>query len=123
MTISHRQVVARVRWWRRVLRLENWAIEVDGESPSDADGAADCDAKPEYLLARLRFDRAALEGPGELDKAIVHELIHLSAWRLAHVAETLADGDKRLLEWIRMEEETLITTLERLVVHLKGGNG
>ena len=116
--ISHRQAVARVRYWRNVLRLGAWGIEVEADPPTDADGAADCAAKPEYLIAQLWFDLKALDKPGELDAAVVHELLHLYCWKTVHAAETMAKGDPVLLEWIRTEEEALVTSLERLVLHL-----
>ena len=119
--ITHRQVVARVRYWRKVLRLTEWEIVVDGEPPEDEDGAADCDCKPEYLLARLRFDRKTLTTIEEIDSAVIHELVHLPTWKLAAAAETMADGDKRLLKWVHDEDEGLVTYLERLVVHLMKG--
>lgn len=107
--------MARIKYWRKRLGLEDWEVSVGIEAPDDC--KADCEAEPPYKTALLRFDRKAI-APEELDAFVVHELLHLPVWALSDAAENLATGDDVKIRWIRDREEGLVTYLERLVLDL-----
>jgi len=97
-----------VKLWQKRLLLGHWTVEVEF---SELDGyAADCHAQPEYLQAKLRFDTGS-----DIDEdTVIHELLHCYTHGLAHVAEQLAGADDRWKEMVRIEEERLTTSLEKL---------
>lgn len=116
------QLQARVNYWRQRMWLTEWAIKVElaklpKNEASKIEAGGECDAMPEYRQAVLRFDPANIE-PDQIDEFVVHELTHLTTWRLAYVAEVCAGKDKRLMEWIRMEDEGLTTHIERVIRYL-----
>lgn len=102
-----RQVVALVRTWQPRLLLDTWALTVQVTRRMDA--AADCEARPEYLEALLRFNPALIR-PEDLEAVVVHELLHCHTWALWEVAE---DGDRVRAE---REHERLTSTLQRVVM-------
>lgn len=105
----------RLRYWIPRLQLQAW--EITGSiAPMEKD-AAECDAAPEYLNAAVRIDPEKVPVE-DLEATVVHELIHCHTWRLTNVAEVLARGDPALLEWVRTEQETLATNLERVFLAL-----
>jgi hypothetical protein len=111
---TKRLVLARVRWWKKRLGLQHWKFTVT--FGTDADGAdAACMAQPEYRNATLHFDltKVPLE---ELDHYVCHEILHALVWPLANCAHAMAGGDKSKEEWVRTEEESLVTALEKLFV-------
>ena len=116
--LTRKQVIACVAKWRKILHLEDWAIEVQVKSlKRETDGVAHNQAMHEYRQAILRFDPHHIP-PDMLDATVAHELLHCHVWPLAHVAETLAGTNKKHLEWSRVEEESLTTRLERIVIAL-----
>ena len=112
--LTRKQVETKVRHWRTRLGLQAWDLKV--ELASIGSHSADCQCDPEYMQAKVRFDPIKIP-LDELDSYVVHELLHIYVWPLAHVAETLAGSDPKLLEWCRIQEERLVTDLERLVVY------
>jgi hypothetical protein len=116
--VSKRLLMRRVAHWREQLHLTDWAVTVEYRPLNrEVDGQAHNQASPEYREAVLRFDPRALSR-ANLDAFVVHELLHCHVWPLAHVTETLADRNRKHLEWSRLEEESLVTRLERLVLAL-----
>ena len=96
------------------LQIQDWNIVVQfARIPGHR---ADCEANPEYKDALVRFDIDRISNE-DLTSFVVHELLHTIIWKLAHVAETFTDDDAKL-EWVRMEEESLTTHLERIIVPL-----
>jgi hypothetical protein len=116
MTLSKQLVERRIRWWIPRLQLQAWDITVS-LGPIEVD-AAECDASPEYLNAAIRLDPAKVPD-ADLEAYVVHELLHCHTWGLTHAAEVLAGTDPKLLEWVRKEQESLCTALERVFLHLK----
>ncbi len=113
---TKRQVRARVKYWQRVLGLTGWKFEVTfGPDPDGADAC--CLAMPEYRHAKLHFDLSAIP-LAELDHYVAHETLHTLVWPLANAAHAMAGGDKSKEEWVRTEEEGLVTALEKLLVGL-----
>ena len=115
--LTRRTVTARVRYWQRRLGLGAWSITVQYGPDHEEGSEASCMAMPEYGSAIVQFDLKAI-GPDELDSYITHELLHCYCWPLANAAHALCQGDAAKLEWVRTEEETLVTNLERLVGRL-----
>jgi predicted SprT family Zn-dependent metalloprotease len=115
---TKRQIVQLVQVWRARLHLEDWAIGVEVKRLTEE--RAHCRAMPEYKSATVAFDprQVSLE---ELEGLVVHELMHCHVWGLAHVAETLAGANRRHQEWSRVEEEALVTRLERIVLAVAAG--
>lgn len=101
---------------RTPLWLDGWWIDVEtGRSESGA--SASCAASPEYTQATLKFDLEQVSRENLLGY-VIHELMHCHVWPLAHLATQLADGNKVQLEMIRVEEERLTTTLEKILTPL-----
>lgn len=115
--LTRRFVSSRVRHWRKRLGLAAWHIRVEYGPDPDEGSEASCMALPEYGYATLRFDLPNIP-PDEVDAWVVHELMHCYVWPLANAAHALAGGDKAKEEWVRTQEETLTTTLERLILRL-----
>lgn len=103
-----------MRWWKKRFHLQHWKFTVTfGE---DADGSdAACMAQPEYRHAHLHFDLSKIP-LDETDHYVAHELLHTLVWPLANAAHSMAGGDKPKEEWVRTEEESLVTALEKLFV-------
>ena len=110
---TKRQVQARVRFWKKRLGLSDWSFKIEYGPMEDADAA--CSAQPEYRHCILHFHLEAIP-VGELDNFVAHEMIHALVWGLGNAAHSLAAGDKSKEEWVRTEEEGLVTALERLFV-------
>ena len=102
-----------VHQWQHRLGLGEWHIVVQCVTLPHR---ADCDAKPEYKEALLRFDLKKIPA-ADLEAYVVHELLHCHVWRLASVGEYLAKTptEKRAVE---EAEESLTTDLERLILGL-----
>ena len=102
-----------VRHWQQRLGLGDWTITIQCVTLPHR---ADCDAKPEYKEALIRFDLKKI-APEDVEAYVVHELLHCHVWRLASVGEYLAKTptEKRAVE---EAEESLTTDLERLILGL-----
>lgn len=112
------RVRARVRHWQKRLKLQHWELEV--QFGPEADGAsAACMAQPEYRRAVLQFDLTKIPA-AQLEYFVCHELLHALVWPLANAGHALAKGDPAAIEWVRTEEESLVTTLEHLLVEYDG---
>jgi len=70
----------RVKAWQKKLLLGDWKISTL-VGPLDDGGTADCDAKPPYREAVLRFDPVKIPD-NEIDDFIIHELLHCWTWPL-----------------------------------------
>ena len=105
-------VEASIARWQARLGLQTWFFRV--EFGKVEGGVAECEAKPEYLKADMRFDLDEIRAE-YLDDYVRHELIHCLVWPLGHVADVLAAGDPKLQEWCRVSEEGLVTALERVL--------
>ena len=106
---TKRQVQARVRFWKKRLKLTDWAFRVEfGKMEDGADAA--CSAAPEYRHAVLHFCLEQIPAE-ELDHFVAHEMIHTLVWPLANAGHALAAGDKSKEEWIRTEEDPLFGPL------------
>lgn len=114
MTLKQKKVAieAAVRKYQRLLNLTDWEIEIIFE---DLDHRADCEARPEYKEAVLRFDPRKIK-PRQIEEFAAHELVHCIVWALAAAAEQLAGGDPAKLEMVRYFEEELATRLGELCV-------
>jgi hypothetical protein len=111
---TKRQVRARVKFWQRQLKLGHWKFKVEfGKMDDGADAA--CMAQPEYRHAILHFclEQIPVE---ELDAFVAHEMLHTLVWPLANAAHAMAGDDRSKVEWVRTEEESLVTALEKLFV-------
>ena len=84
-----------------------------GKMEDEADAA--CLAQPEYRHAVLHFCLEQIPAE-ELDSFVCHELLHTLVWPLANAAHAMAGGDTSKEEWVRTEEEGLVTVLEKLFV-------
>ncbi len=109
---SEAVVKRRVRYWAPKLGLQEWTLYV---TFNEEGAKASCASQPEYLEAILNFDLKKI-ADGDVDAFVVHELMHNLVWGLANCANALARGDKAQEEWVRTEEEELVTRLERLIV-------
>ena len=120
--LSQAAVLARVRYWKDRLNLNDYKVGVafgpDENTEDDAD--AECSAMPEYLAATIRFNLDAIPVK-EIDSFIVHELLHMPAWRLANFARVMCGEDAAKLETLREHEELLVTHFERVVIRLERG--
>ena len=98
-----------------ILRVDGWDITVrfDGRMRN----RADCEAAPEYRTATVRFNLTRIPEE-ELAADVIHELLHIHIWSLAHAADVLCEADKTKREWVRVEEERLATTLEGILTPL-----
>lgn len=116
--VSRKLLVERIGYWRERLHLTDWAVHVEYKHLNRAeDGQAHNQASHEYKECVLRFDPRSMT-KANVDAFVVHELLHCHVWGLAHIAETLAKGNKQYLEFSRVEEERLVTNLERIVLSL-----
>lgn len=111
--LSRDEVLSLVRAWQSRLRLGDWTIHVEFTKLDDH--YANCSASPEYFEATIQFDPES----SRVDEAtIIHELLHCYTQGIAHVAEELAGSDAAIKEWVRIEEERLVTSLEHMVLAL-----
>jgi hypothetical protein len=108
----------RVKAWQKKLLLHGWKITVETK-PLEDGAKADCDAKPEYREATLRFDPAKVPAD-EWDGYIVHELLHCWTWPLEKAAENWAGEDEALYESVRDTAEQTVTNLERAFLSSSG---
>jgi hypothetical protein len=111
---TKRLVRARVRFWQKRLKLTHWKFTIEfGKMEDGADAA--CMAQPEYRHCLLHFclEQIPLE---ELDAYVAHEVLHALVWPLANAAQAMAGDDASKKEWVRTEEEGLVTALEKLFV-------
>ncbi len=108
----------RVKAWQKRLLLGGWKITVE-VGPLDDGGKADCDAKPEYREAVLRFDPEKVPD-SEWDAYIVHELLHCWTWPLEKHAEYWAGDDEEKYDAVRDVAEAVVTNLEKLVLAVSG---
>jgi hypothetical protein len=111
--MSRAGFLARVRHWQQRLGLSAWTITVQTVTLPHR---ADCDAKPEYKEALLRFDLKKIPQE-EVEAYIVHELMHCHVWRLAKVGEYLAKTPTEKMA-VEEAEESLTTELERIILSL-----
>jgi len=112
----------RVKAWQKKLLLVDWKIEVQVGAFTDDDGKpgkADCDAKPPYREAVLRFDPLRIPD-NEWDDFIVHELLHVWTWPLEQHAEYWAGDDDEKYDAVRDVAEAVVTNLERVVLAVSG---
>lgn len=109
----------RVKAWQKKLLLGDWKIAVVIGPLDDSGEKADCDAKPEYREATLRFDPDRVPA-NEWDGYIVHELIHAITWPLEKAAENWAGEDEAHYDTIRDTAEQVVTNLERAFLSTSG---
>lgn len=114
MTKKQKKVAleAAVRKYQRLLGLTDWEIEISFE---ELEHRADCEARPEYREAFLRFDVSKIK-PKQIDDFAAHELAHCIVWPLASLAEQMAGDDPTKQEMVRFFEEELTTKLGDLCV-------
>jgi predicted metal-dependent phosphoesterase TrpH len=111
---TKKEIRAAIKKWKRILGLTGWEVSIT--FGKDEDGAsAGCLAQPEYRSAALSFDLALIPA-SQVDRFACHELLHTLAWGLANAAHTLARGDAAMEEWVRTQEEDLVTALELIMV-------
>lgn len=108
-------IVARVRRWQKKLLLGDWKITVQS-GPLDTGERADCDARPEYKEALLRFDPEKIPAD-ELDGFVIHELLHCHTWRLEQIAEEWGQSESRYA-FVRDVAEAVVTELERAILNV-----
>ncbi|MFQ5888058.1 MAG: hypothetical protein ACE5HY_05125 [Candidatus Hydrothermarchaeales archaeon] len=99
--------------YQKLTGIDDWDIRLKFYT----ENVADCEARPEYLDAVLYLDLDKIP-PEELDSWIRHEVLHCLVWSLAHLAETLTKT-KTEKELVRIEEEKLVTLLERMSIWSK----
>ena len=117
MAAKRDEVAALIERYRRPLGLADWEIRVDFVTLPHR---ADCEARPEYNEAILRFDLRKIRRD-QVAGFVLHELTHCLVWKLAAVGERLAAGREADLEAVRVEEESLVTALERILLPLVEG--
>lgn len=87
MALTHSAIRARVhrafRYWRPILGLESWQLDVRFD---EAEDLATCAAKPAYEEATLHFNvpRIRRELPNlymAVEELCLHEMVHCIAWR------------------------------------------
>jgi len=113
--MARRSVTSLVRRWQKRLLLGDWKISVELGALDDG-AKADCDAKPEYKEATLRFDLDKVP-PEELEAYVVHELIHCHTWRLEGIAEEWGLSESRY-QFVRDTAESVVTELERCILNV-----
>jgi len=108
----------RIKRLAEALGLGDWEFQIVRQeyAAKDVSDLAGCQAKPEYKSAVLYFDVARIP-PEELDSYIIHELLHCHIWELVALTDKLATTPAER-EAIRLAEERLTTTLERLFARL-----
>ena len=107
----------RVRFWQKRMLLSDWKITVEF-GPIDC--KADCDAKPEYREALLRFDPDRIPDD-EVDAYCAHELAHAVNWTLEGLAEnSIRSNDEKGYDVVRTIAETVATKWEEIVLNLQG---
>ena len=81
---------------------------------------ADCDASPEYKNATIRMNSKELSSLSNYDiiATAAHELMHCVVWPLGSWADTLSKKDVHKQELSRHFEETVVTSLERIILPL-----
>lgn len=105
-----------VERYRGPLGLQAWELQVAFVALKHR---ADCEARPEYNEAVLRFDLRKIRRD-DLPAFVLHEMVHCLVWKLAAVGERLAADRVGDLEAVRVEEESLVTALERVLLPLIG---
>lgn len=127
--MTPRQLAARVRHWRAVLRLDHWEFDVEVvDRFEDSDEAfARCRPEDYYDKATLIFRRDWLTEADQqdLDETVVHELLHAYMRNFDHAIERvndqLAPGVRDLWEEsVRHERENVVERLSSLIVSLPG---
>lgn len=87
MSLTRRAIRSRVEraynYWRPVLGLESWGIELRFDEGTDL---ANCSAKPAYEEATLRFNLARMRAElpnvyAAVEELTLHELVHCVLWK------------------------------------------
>lgn len=129
MTIK--QLGKRVAHWQDILCLGNWEFDVCivdelGED-SEYRAVASVDAMDDYDTATIKFLRDWLDNADEqdIDRKIVHELMHVLFRNYDHAVQSIRSqvGGQAAYVWgdrLDHEEEWLVETLARILVHLHG---
>lgn len=109
--LTRKQLLARVRHYKRWLPLEEWEVAVSLDNPGDGDDA-ECDAEPQYLRATLRF---ALEQipDDEMDDNVAHELWHVLLEELGTLGLAWAGDDPVKRKIVLDTEDKIVTRLAR----------
>ena len=108
-----------VAYYRPILHLEDWDLDVQF-SKDEVDGSeASCAASPEYRHAVLRFDLAIIP-PAMLARTVLHEMTHCQTWRLAQVADDLCAGDAFRGAVADRAHEDVTTAFEHIIFKIVG---
>lgn len=108
-------IISLVEKWIVPMGLGGWAVKV--YFPNRIAEMASCRSQPEYLSADLYFNlkRVPDEEP-EIRELVCHEMLHPHVEALAQLANRGAKRTPERREAIRVAEETLVTTLSRIVL-------
>jgi hypothetical protein len=104
-----------VEAWQVPLYLGGWDVKV--YFPSRIQEIASCDSQPEYMTASLYFNlKRVPDTESEIRELVAHEMLHPHVEALAGLANRGARRTPERREAIRVAEETLVTTLSRIVL-------
>ena len=113
--MTARQFERRFRFWQKLMLLGEWKITTK-YGPLEHGEKADCDAKPEYREALIRFDHRKISAD-EVDAYCIHELVHCITWPIEQLAENSA-ADENSHATARFICETTATKLEEVILHV-----
>jgi hypothetical protein len=83
-----------VPYWQKKLHLMNWRIVIGRRRPSAS--LAEVEVFTDHMIARIHIGRDWGNNPpkeGDLEKVVIHELLHVLLWHLAELAEK-TDSEK-----------------------------
>lgn len=105
-----------------MMRLSDWKIIVVFSSSQRMRDTANCEASPEYKVAKIRINSAEIPNLSheEIVSTAIHELLHCVLWELGEWGYRLSKKDETKLELSRKYEEAAVTQLEKIFLPLMG---
>jgi len=103
-----------------ILNLSDWKLSIIISKSRKMKVTANCQAWPEYKLAKLTFNGTYLNqlSHNEIVAVAVHEMMHCVLWEIGNWAEKLSNQNELKLEITRRYEENAVTSLEKILVPL-----
>jgi len=108
------QIIKRLSYWKSILGLDNWEIEVAFEKDKDTEEGelGRCTPDSSYFSAFIVFNPKRLRDVN--DNVIVHELLHcLTSEMKSYMVE---NGKKD--SWTTFFDERLVSQLASIIVRL-----
>jgi hypothetical protein len=126
---TKKRLAVLIEKWRITLYLGNWQIDTTyfRETPEDMCGSGgyaplmDVEPRWEYLKAIIRFNMPMLVSlsDDDLERSIVHELLHCAVCEMREMASHPADSDEA-----RRHEERVVSQLTKAIIstEIRGWN-